>query len=120
MKMAVVTRGLLPGIIIALLAGCASQGGPNPKSGNEHSAHHPGTTGAVSSPAKPSPQSNAIPGAQGGMMGMMDMTSMCDMHRNMMSAKSPAERDAMMDQNMKSMSPETRRQHMEMMQSKCK
>ena len=54
------------------------------------------------------------------MMGSMDMKSMCDMHKNLMATKTPAEREAMMDQRMKSMSPEMRRKHMAMMDEKCK
>jgi hypothetical protein len=49
----------------------------------------------------------------------MDMSQMCAMHRNMQSM--PMEqRQAMMDQQMKGMSPEMRQQHMEMMRQQCK
>lgn len=51
---------------------------------------------------------------------MMDMKAMCDMHRNMMSASSPADRKAMMDKAMKGMSKEQKRQRMQMMEEKCK
>jgi len=50
---------------------------------------------------------------------MMDMQAMCDMHKQMMSGKSPAERQAMMDDHMKSMAPEMR-QHMRMMHEQCR
>jgi hypothetical protein len=49
---------------------------------------------------------------------MMDMQAMCDMHKKMMSAKTPAERQAMMNEHMKSMTPEMR-QHMQMMHEQC-
>ena len=49
---------------------------------------------------------------------MMDMQAMCDMHKKMMSGKTPAERQAMMNEHMKSMAPEMR-QHMQMMHEHC-
>jgi hypothetical protein len=49
---------------------------------------------------------------------MMDMQSMCEMHKKMMSGKTPAERQAMMDEYMKSMPPEMR-QRMQMMHGQC-
>jgi hypothetical protein len=45
---------------------------------------------------------------------------MCDMHRKMMSAKTPAEREAMMKDHMKDMAPEEKKKKMEAMQDKCK
>ena len=56
----------------------------------------------------------------GGQMGMMDKKSMCEMHDKMMSAKTPAERTAMMDDHMKNMSPEEKQKHMGMMKQQCK
>ena len=50
---------------------------------------------------------------------MMDMQAMCDMHKKMMSGKTPAERQAMMEEHMKSMSPGMR-QHMQMMNEQCR
>ena len=43
-----------------------------------------------------------------------DMTGMCDMHKKMMTM-SPQDQKSMMDEHMKSMSPEMRAQHMEKM-----
>ena len=73
-----------------LLAGCAA---------NMHTAHHEG----------------------GGSMPMsaMDMTAMCDMHKEMMSGKTPEQRQAMMAKHMKSMSSEMQ-QHMQMLMQQCK
>jgi hypothetical protein len=48
----------------------------------------------------------------------MDMQSMCEMHKKHMSGKSPAERQAMMDEHMKSMAPDMRRK-MEAMHAQC-
>lgn len=52
-------------------------------------------------------------------MSATDMAAMCDMHKEMMSGKTPEERQAMMDKYMKSMSPEMR-QHMQAMMEQCK
>jgi hypothetical protein len=74
----------------ALLVGCAA---------NMHAAHH-----------------------QGGEpmhMSAKDMTAMCDMHKEMMSGKTPQQRQEMMARHMKSMSQEMR-QHMQMMMQQCK
>lgn len=52
-------------------------------------------------------------------MGAMDMQSMCEMHKNMMAGKSSAEHQAMMQEHMKSMTPEMH-QRMMAMQEQCK
>lgn len=52
-------------------------------------------------------------------MGAMDMQAMCEMHRKMMSGKLPAEQQVMMQENMKSMTPEMR-QRAQAMHEKCK
>jgi predicted carbohydrate-binding protein with CBM5 and CBM33 domain len=49
----------------------------------------------------------------------MDMQAMCEMHKKMMSGKSTAEQQGMMQQNMKSASPEMG-QRMQAMHEKCK
>jgi hypothetical protein len=50
---------------------------------------------------------------------MMDMRSMCDMHKQMMSGKTAAEQQAIMDEHAKSMTPEMR-QRMRSMMEQCK
>ena len=52
-------------------------------------------------------------------MGTMDMQSMCEMHKKMMGDKPSAEQQAMMQEHMKSMTPEMR-QRMQAMHEKCK
>ena len=52
-------------------------------------------------------------------MGAMDMQSHCEMHRKMMGGMSPAEQQAMMQEHMKSMTPEMR-QRMQAMHEQCK
>ena len=49
----------------------------------------------------------------------MDMKAMCAMHEKMKSTKTPEEQKAMMDEHMKTMSPESMQKHMEMM-AQCK
>ena len=51
---------------------------------------------------------------------MMDMKAMCDMHRQMMSKGSSADREAMAAKEMKGMSAEQKQQHMKMMDETCK
>lgn len=108
----------VPVILAGLLAACATQSKSTGGDDAEHKAHHPEKSTSVA----PSPSMPARPNesSQMGMMSSMDMKSMCDMHRKMMGSKSPAEREAMMEQRMPSMSPEMRRQHMEMMDAKCR
>ena len=64
-------------------------------------------------------------GSMGGMSGMggmgagqMDMQAMCEKHKAMMAGKSTAEQQAMMNDHMKSMSPEMRTR-MKTMHEKC-
>jgi hypothetical protein len=52
-------------------------------------------------------------------MGTMDMQSMCEMHKKMMSGNTSAEQQAMMQERMKSMTPEMR-QRMQAMHDQCK
>ena len=48
----------------------------------------------------------------------MDMPAMCEKHKAMMAGKSPAEQQTMMNEHMKSMSPEMRTR-MQAMHEKC-
>lgn len=70
-----------------------------------------------------SPGSMGNMGGMGGMSGMsggqMDPQAMCDRHKSMMAGKSTAEQQAMMNDHMKSMSPEMRTR-MQAMYEKCK
>ena len=62
-------------------------------------------------------------GGMGGMSGMtggqMEPQAMCDRHKSMMAGKSAAEQQAMMNDHMKSMTPEMRTR-MQAMYEKCK
>ena len=109
-------------IAAAALTSCAA-------TQEEHLQHHPEAASATSpggmGRGSSTGQTGMMGGADGkmGMMGgadgQMDMKSMCKMHNNMMSSKTPEQQRAMMDDHMKSMSPEARQKHMEMMQQ-CK
>lgn len=83
----------------------------------EYSQHHPDTTTA------PTAGMMSPSGARGQMAMMdmkdMDMKSMCEMHKKMTSTKTSEELKAMMEERMKSMSPEMMKKHMAMMQQ-CK
>jgi hypothetical protein len=94
-------------LILAALTGCATG------QDAEHSQHHPD-----SATSQMSEKMNGGPG--GGQMGMMDVKAMCDMDQKMTGARTPEERQAMMAERLKNMSPEMQRKHMEMMQAQCK
>ena len=138
MKSIFQSAGSLVAVLIAAaaLTGCAT-------SQDEHRQHHPeaaaagwpadmgrgGSTGMMGGAGPDGQRGMMGGGADGqkgmmgsgaGQMGMMDKKSMCEMREKMMSSKSPAERTAMMDDRMKSMSPEERQKHMEMMKQQCK
>jgi len=71
---------------IAFVSACASPGASNPAKADEHAGHHPDATAAAAMPA------------------MQDrMKAMREMHDKMMNAKTPAERQALMAEHMKSM-----------------
>lgn len=86
-------------------------------------AQHDHQYGAAASPeGKPAPatgQSAANPHPLVSPATTMDMKMMCDMHRKMMTASSPADRKAMMDKEMHGMSAEQKREHIKMMDKQC-
>lgn len=96
-------------VVVTTMAGCATS------QDAEHGQHHPDIPTAQ--PA--AMMSPAASGDQVAMMDMKDMKSMCDMHKKMMSAKTQEEQKTMMDERMKSMSPEMMKKHMAMIE-KCK
>jgi hypothetical protein len=137
----------LTAVFFAIFAvtGCAGtqhlSEGP-PPSGipqKDHQTHHPqdgtqpssatkqgnvtGQTGVMGGTGSQAGMMGQGSSGQMGMMGQggqMDMKSMCEMHERMKNAATPAERNAMMNERMKNMSPEMKQQHMEMMQRQCK
>jgi hypothetical protein len=141
-----ITLNSLVRSLVALLAATALSACTTPSDTTGHEAHHPDQTAGSATPgAAPSGTAGGQSGAgmmggqSGGSMmggqtggammggtaasqmgpGGMDTKQMCAMYRNMQSA--PADqRQAMMDQQMKGMSPEMRQQHWEMMRQQCK
>ncbi|MBI3367798.1 MAG: hypothetical protein HY021_04940 [Burkholderiales bacterium] len=71
---------------LALVSACASPDAPNSVKADEHASHHPDAAPAA-----------AMPGMQERMKAMREM------HDKMMNAKTPAERQALMADHMKSM-----------------
>lgn len=134
-------RTLTALVATLVLAACATQGGGTA----DHRLHHPGPAAPSTEAGAPRPGGDTMTGAQSGseMMGRgtmggqsgggatgagadgqsnqraMDMNAMCVTYRDMQNA-SIEQRRAMMDQQMKGMSPEMRQQHMEMMRQQCK
>lgn len=132
---------ILAGLAVAAsLVACATPAGDQDQD-QDHVQHHPAQSADGATPASPGGSaaqggmgSGAMMGSQGGcgMMGAnttgnqagcgmqhMDKDAMCAMYRNMRDAPNEQARQAMMDQNMKAMSPEMRQQHMEMMRQQC-
>lgn len=93
-------------LAIAALMGCAA---------DQYAQHHPNAAASQATEAMSSGSGSADE-----KMNMMDMKAMCDMYQKMMSAKTPEERRAMMNERMKNMSPEMMQKHMDMMQAQCK
>ncbi|TWO72713.1 hypothetical protein FN976_04065 [Caenimonas sedimenti] len=71
-----------------------------------------GLAGCAAAPAKSEAHAHASPDTT-------DMQVQCEMHRKIMSGKPPAEQQAMMQEKMKSMTPEMR-QRMQAMHGQCK
>jgi len=71
-----------------------------------------GLAGCAAAPAKTGDHAHAT-------VDSVDMQSHCDMHKRMMAGKPSAEQQAMMQEHMKSMTPEMR-QRMQPMHEQCK
>lgn len=119
--------------VTAGLLACAT-----PVADQDHTEHHPAHLAASKSLGGTAAQSRrgsgVMMGSQDGcgMMGgdttgnqagcgmkHMDKEAMCAMYRSMRDAPTEQARQAMMDQNMKAMSPGMRQQRMEMMRQQC-
>ena len=118
---------------VAALTGCAATQQQDRQTAplgsvpqEEHQAHHPQSAATQPSAATGEGMAGMHGGmmsGQGGMMGQggqMDMKSMCDMHERMKNARTPQERGAMMNDTMKTMTPEMRQRHFEMMEQRCR
>lgn len=115
MRKNAVVLSLAASALLASLGGCAI-------AQDEHDhQHQPASTGSSEKAAKSAPgESGATRHQAAKGEGMMDMKAMCDMHRQMMTSGSQADREAMADREMKGMSAEQKRQHMKMMDETCK
>ncbi len=131
-------------LFAATLAGCAGQAtDDDPLFGSSSglpgtSGSTPGTTESGSAAAGTTMQGGAAgtamqaaaaPGAntgpfynQGatGQAGMADRQTMCAIHSQMMAARTPEERQALMAQHMRDMSPEMQQRHLQMMGEQCR
>lgn len=74
--------------------------------------------GLISGCATGASSSNSMGGMGAMSGGQMDMQAMCGMHKGMMAGKSTSEQQAMMNEHMKSMSPDMRAR-MQAMHEKC-
>lgn len=77
-------------------------------------------------PSQPMQQSDSTLSQGGGTMGAtasgepaMDTKAMCGMHQRMMNASTPEERQALMDEHMRNMTPAMRQQQLDMMRMRC-
>ncbi len=96
-------RCVAAAVALTLLTGCASTEVAKP-------AQHHAQAATTNTPT--------APGGKMAMMEMKDPQAMCDMHKKMMSTKTPEERTAMMEERMKSMSTDMQNKHKAMME-KC-
>lgn len=107
-------KSRIPALFAAIVASMALAGCATTTENARHRQHHPAAASA-------STTATASPGMHHGQMEMMmhDPKAMCEMHKKMMSGKTPEEQKAMMDERMKSMSPEMMKKHHAMM-AECK
>jgi hypothetical protein len=99
------------------------QGGTTQRSSATEQGNVTGQNGVMGGTGTQAGMMSQGSSGQMGMMGQggqMDMKAMCEMHERMKNAATPAERNAMMNERMKNMSPEMKQQHMETMQRQCK
>ncbi len=102
-------RKVIPALLVSIAATLSLPAAAQQSTPEDHSAHHP--EGGKTKPA-PSPAKRGNKGMGGGMGGMEG----CPMHDDMMGSKSPDERHAMMEQRIKSMTPEMRKKRLAMME----
>jgi hypothetical protein len=110
------------------LAGCSGWSGPGHVSEAEYV---PQQGGPGYGPQGPGANVNAVPGARppagaAGTSGGAGATgaggeqqAMCDLHRRLMGARSPEQRQAMIEQAMPEMSPEMQDRQLQIMRQQC-
>lgn len=87
--------------VIVLIFAAALSTGALAQTDKEHAAHHPESASAPAAKATPKPTPKAVTAAPAQMD--MQMKSMREMHDKMMAAKTPEERQALMNEHMKAM-----------------
>jgi len=91
-------------ILVATAAALAISTGALAQSEKDHAAHHPAAPASAPKATKSSkPKAPAAASAPTSAQMVAQMQSMHDMHDRMMAAKSPEERQAMMDNHMRTM-----------------
>ena len=119
----------LAGALKASALAAAVMAAPAMAQDAEHDhTHGAALSASVTTPAQQAPGARAGKAAKaadsktagGADKGMMDMKAMCDMHKDMMSMHSPAERQALIDKNMAGMSADAKQKRMSMMDEHCK
>lgn len=99
---------ILPALLLSVAATLSVPATAQQGDTEDHSAHHP-----EGSKAQPAPQGKR---GEKGMKGGMASMGGCPMHEDMTGSKGAAERHAMMERRIKSMSPEMRKKRMAMME----
>jgi hypothetical protein len=110
-----------------LLAGCATeqQEGPQAPPPAPETTPGPGsaTTAGQLGIGTPAPGGDTMGGSMnrspGARMANMDALAMCSLSRQIGNARTPGERQALLERAMPDMSPELREQHVQMMQQRC-
>jgi hypothetical protein len=108
--------------ILFLLAGTLAACQPYQASAPDHTPpppHRGAGTGAGSSGSAGSEGSGAGLGAEH-MMGKDSWYGMCALNQKLRDARTPEERQAIAEKAMPNMSPESREQHIRMMQQRCR
>jgi hypothetical protein len=110
---------LAPGLLAGALAGCSasqqhgsvSQSPGGPMRGPGASAGGSGAAGSTHFGYGCSPLGAGM---------TADQVAMCELNRRITSARTPQERQAMLDQYLPGMSPEARARRLQMMQERCR
>jgi hypothetical protein len=118
---------LLAATCALVLAGCAARSGSSASQPESLPAQEASSAGGMStepgigtsSPAvRDSAGSSGAAGAAGSG-AQLDQQSACELQRRVSAARTPEERQALMDQAMPGLAPETQERHMQMMRESC-
>jgi hypothetical protein len=111
------------------LAGCSGWSGPGHVSEAEYVPAQGGPGYGLRGPGSRA-DVNAVPGSRppagaagtsgsGGATGAGDQQAMCDLNRRLMAARSPMQRQAMIEQAMPGMSPDMQYRQLQFMRQQC-